>query len=70
MDHLNHLKKSLDAYSIPIDRIEGNRVFCGNYEIEVEANGLYKLYDEGYVIAPFSDVETLCQFILNDSKPS
>ncbi len=35
-----------------------------NYTIEVEQNGLYKLKSDGYVIAPFDDINKLCRFIL------
>jgi hypothetical protein len=35
-----------------------------NFEIEVEGNGLYKLFDDGYVVGPFDDANELCRFIL------
>ncbi len=35
-----------------------------DYEIEVEENGMYKLSTEGSVLAPFSDIDAMCRFIL------
>jgi hypothetical protein len=37
--------------------------FTGRPEIEIEANGIFKLRSEGLVIAPFADLDELCQFI-------
>ena len=59
------LLEGLKFYEIKILSVEGNHVkLSGNYEIEVETNGMYKLLDEGYVIAPFDDINELCRFIL------
>jgi hypothetical protein len=33
------------------------------YDIEVEANGLFKLFSDGKVVAPFDDLDELCWFI-------
>jgi hypothetical protein len=33
------------------------------YSVEIEANGIFKLRSEGLVVAPFADVDELCQFI-------
>ena len=38
------------------------------YTIEIEGNNLFKLLQEGQVIAPFADVEELCDFIKMDMK--
>jgi len=35
------------------------------YEIEMEANGIFKLSEEGYIVGPFSDLNELCRFIRN-----
>ncbi|ANI88213.1 hypothetical protein A9P82_02140 [Arachidicoccus ginsenosidimutans] len=59
------LLEALAYYKIKVERENDNHVFVqNNYEIEVEANGLYKLYDDGYVVAPFNDLNELCKFIL------
>lgn len=56
---------ALQYYSIGILEEANNRIRIDrNYEIEVEANGLYKLMSEGQVIAPFDDVDELCRFVL------
>ena len=34
-----------------------------DYEVEIEANGIFKLRSEGLVIAPFADLDELCRFI-------
>jgi hypothetical protein len=59
------LLEALDFYTIEIISINGNRIKVqNNFEIEVESNGLYKLFDDGYVVAPFDDINELCRFIL------
>ena len=59
------LLEALKFYEIEIISVNGNRVKIQNYfEIEVEANGLYKLLDDGYIVAPFNDLNELCRFIL------
>lgn len=35
----------------------------GNFAIEVENRDLYRLSNEGWVISPFDDIGTLCNFI-------
>jgi hypothetical protein len=35
------------------------------YSIEVESNGLYKLMADSSVVAPFKNLDELCNFILN-----
>jgi hypothetical protein len=34
-----------------------------DYTVEVEANGIYKLLWLGKVVAPFGDLEELCEFV-------
>lgn len=56
---------ALQYYSIEVIKIEADKVTIGrNYEVEVEANGLYKLISDGQVVAPFDDVDELCRFVL------
>lgn len=59
------LLKALKVYEIEVIAIEGSHVkLQNNYEVEVEKNKLYKLIDDGYIVAPFSDLKELCRFIL------
>ncbi|MBS4066386.1 MAG: hypothetical protein KGZ74_17630 [Chitinophagaceae bacterium] len=56
---------ALQYYSIEVIKIEADKVTIGrNYEVEVEANELYKLISDGQVVAPFDDVDELCRFVL------
>ena len=65
MPSLEILLEALKVYEIEVIAIEGNRVkLQNNYEVEVEKNKLYKLIDDRYIIAPFSDLNDLCRFIL------
>ena len=55
----------LRHYEIEVLATQGQTVrVAKGYEIEVEANGLYKLLSEGSVVAPFDDLDELCRFIL------
>ena len=64
MTALEILLGALDHYGIEIVSVRDNHIKAqNNFEIEVEANGLYKLLDDGYVVAPFDDVNELCRFI-------
>lgn len=55
---------ALRAYELPVLSDTGNRIATlGGYEIEIEANGLFKLFSDGAVVAPFDDLDELCQFI-------
>ncbi len=65
MTSLEILLEALKVYEIEVIAIEGNRVKLQNkYEVEVEKNKLYKLIDDGYIVAPFRDLNELCRFIL------
>jgi hypothetical protein len=65
MEALNILLEALAFYNIEVLSVTGRMVKVqSNYEIEVEANGLYKLLDDGYIVAPFDDLNELCRFIL------
>ncbi|MEM6629230.1 MAG: hypothetical protein AAF694_06135 [Bacteroidota bacterium] len=57
----------LQHFQLTVQKVEENKVFLlYGYEIEIEGPSLYKLTQEGLVIAPFSDVEDLCRFIAQD----
>lgn len=59
------LLAALQFYNIEVVAVNENTITVAkNYEIEIEANGMYKLYEAGMVIAPFDDVDELCRFIL------
>ena len=59
------LVDALTFYQIEIIGVKDNHVKVQNkFAIEVETDGLYKLYDDGYVVAPFDDINELCRFIL------
>jgi hypothetical protein len=65
MTALEILLDALKFYEIEVLSVVGNRVKVQHgYEIEVEVNGLYKLFDDGYVVAPFDDIDELCRLIL------
>ena len=65
MTALQILLEALQFYKIEILAVNENHVKVqNNYEVEVEANGLYKLLDDGYIVAPFDDINELCRFIL------
>jgi hypothetical protein len=58
------LMLGLREYEIKILADEGQKVEVEKgYLIEVEANGLFKLLSEGKVVAPFDDLDELCNFI-------
>jgi hypothetical protein len=59
------LLDALKYYGIEVLAVNGENVkLRGNFEVEVEASGLYKLLDDGYIVAPFNDINELCRFIL------
>jgi hypothetical protein len=59
------LLNALDYYQIDILKVDDHHVsIIKDYNIEVEQNGIYKLTENGQVIAPFADIDELCQFIL------
>lgn len=65
MTALEILIAALKNYNIEIIATNNNSVTVGKgYHIEVEANGLYKLFSHELVVAPFDDVDELCRFIL------
>ena len=53
MKPIEKLLEALKFYEIQIISVNGNYVKVqNNYEIEVEQNKLYKLLDDGYIVAP------------------
>jgi hypothetical protein len=57
---------ALQLYEIPVLQDRGPRVDVPpHYTVEVEGPGLYKLLDQGSVVAPFADLDELCRFILH-----
>ncbi len=63
----NLLKEALQVYNLPIVKEENNLIYLQNeYIIEVEDNDIYKLSQDNYIIAPFSDLNELCTFVLQD----
>ncbi|MEO7523216.1 MAG: hypothetical protein ABIT58_03940 [Ferruginibacter sp.] len=66
MTSLEILLEAFKVYEIKIIAIEGNLVkLQNNFTVEVEKNKMYKLFDDGYIVAPFGDLNELCRFILN-----
>ena len=58
------LIQALEANEIRIVKQEANKVFTeSDYCIEVEGAQLYKLSQDGYVIAPYDDLDELCRMI-------
>ncbi len=65
MTALQILLDALKFYEIEVLSVNENHIKVqNNYEVEVEKNKLYKLIDDGYIVAPFNDLNELCNFIL------
>lgn len=59
------LLNCLRYYQIPIIWEEAKSVgTIHQYSIEVEDHGVFKLMENQLVVAPFTDLEELCNFIL------
>lgn len=59
-----HLQMALAYYEIAVDRIEDRMFYLFNdYKIEVERGFLFKLFWRNEVVAPFNDLDEMCQFI-------
>ncbi len=55
---------AFSQYQITVLADEGKFVRLEkDFEVEIEANGVFKLKHGGLVIAPFRDLDELCQFI-------
>lgn len=58
------LEHALEVYRLPVTQKRVGLVqLTQDYAIEVEANGVFRLSQAGQVIAPFVDLDELCQFI-------
>ncbi|MCB9080591.1 MAG: hypothetical protein H6555_02655 [Lewinellaceae bacterium] len=59
------LLEALRLHNITVLADEGQAVsVIHDYRIEIEREALYKLWWRGEVVAPFNDLDELCQFIL------
>lgn len=59
-----HLLMALNHYEIEIHKDAGERLELErDYEVEVESGFLFKLLWRGEVVAPFNDLDEMCQFI-------
>ncbi|MEO1260397.1 MAG: hypothetical protein AAFZ15_16490 [Bacteroidota bacterium] len=68
-DHTAHLSSMLKKNGLEIKAQEGKTVYLKwGYVIEIENEHLFKLIQDDQVIAPFADVEELCQFIKMDMQ--
>ena len=64
MNNKEKLLQMLNHYDIPILNDKDKIIELEkDYEVEIEANGIFKLRSEGLVIAPFADLDELCRFI-------
>ncbi|HMO38736.1 MAG TPA: hypothetical protein PKC76_07600 [Saprospiraceae bacterium] len=62
----DHLLMALRFYEIDIIRDQGKYLDLENeYQVEIENGFLFKLLWQGKVIAPFTDLDEMCQFIKN-----
>ena len=60
---------ALNHFKLAINTQKGNWIELEKgYSIEIEGKNLFKLMHEGQVIAPFSDVEEMCNFIKKDME--
>ncbi len=58
---------ALNHFDLKVSAHEGKMVYLDqHYAIEIEGQKLFKLLQNGQVIAPFSDVAELCNFIKMD----
>ena len=63
------LFSKLEDFDIQVNSHQGKMIYLtANYLIEIEGGNLFKLLQDGYVVAPFSDVEEMCQFIKMDMQ--
>lgn len=60
---------ALKHFDITVTSHDGKMVYMDmDYTIEIEGKNLFKLLQDGQVVAPFADVEELCQFIKMDMQ--
>ncbi len=66
-DPKDYLLFGLKHFDISVIKVEGKIIELEKgYTIEIEGKELFKLIHTGQVVAPFSDVEELCEFIKKD----
>ncbi|MCE2732805.1 MAG: hypothetical protein O9302_01730 [Cyclobacteriaceae bacterium] len=59
-----NLLRALAAYEIAIVKDDGNHVYTeAEYCVEIESDSLYRLSQDGYVIAPYDNLDELCSMI-------
>lgn len=55
---------ALRIYEITVTKEEGKYIYTeGDFCIEIENQNLFKLSQEGYVIAPYDDLDEMCRMI-------
>lgn len=60
---------ALNHFKIKVISHEGKMVYIDrNYAVEIEGKKLFKLLQDSQVIAPFNNVEELCNFIKQDME--
>ena len=58
---------ALNHFNLAVEKQEGKMIYLEkDYSIEIEGKKLFKLKQGGQVIAPFADVEEMCNFIKKD----
>ncbi len=68
-DPKESLLRTLDNFNIKVTSHKEKMVFVDmGYAIEIEGKGLFRLSHENQVIAPFDDLEELCNFIKMDMQ--
>ncbi len=68
-NHNAYLLSMLRKNDLEIIDHAGKMVFLKwDYAIEIENEHLFKLTQDGHVVAPFADVEELCHFIKMDMQ--
>jgi len=66
-DSKEFLLFALQHFKLDVVKIDGNTIYIEkDYSIEIEGQKLFKLIQGGNVVAPFNDVEELCNFIKRD----
>jgi hypothetical protein len=58
------LLQAFQAHGLSVFREDGNKVFTeSEYCVEVEGPHLFKLSQDGYIVAPYDNLDELCQMI-------
>lgn len=54
-------------FNLVLEKTEGNHFYLSSgHEVEIENQSLFRLSYQGSVISPFTDVEEMCAFIVQD----